>query len=146
MRLLIAAHYWLPHVGGVEFLAREQSRRLIERGHEVTAISSRIGDDRAVSYDDGFPVHKDAASNVLEERIRLPYPLFSPTVFSLASRLASESDVVLAHSHTFMSTIAAARAARVRDKPFVLFQNNPFIEYKFPLNVVQNAADATIGR
>ena len=26
MRILTAAHYWLPHVGGVEFEAREQSR------------------------------------------------------------------------------------------------------------------------
>ena len=146
MRVLTATHYWLPHVGGVEFEAREQSRRLVERGHEVTAISSRIGDDRALSYDDGFPVHKVAATNVLEERIRLPYPLFSPALFRLASRLARDVDVVLAHTHTFMSTIAAAHAARAQNKPFVLNQNNPYIEYKFPLNIVQRTADATIGR
>ena len=90
----------------------EQSRRLVERGHDVTVISSRIGDDRALSYDDGFPVHKVAASNVLEERIRLPYPLFSPKLFSLTSQLARDADVVVAHTHTFMSTIAAAHAAR----------------------------------
>jgi phosphatidylinositol alpha-1,6-mannosyltransferase len=45
-----------------------------------------------------------------------------------------------------MSTIAAAHAARAQKKPFVLIQNNPFIEYRFPLNVVQRAADATIAR
>jgi glycosyltransferase involved in cell wall biosynthesis len=146
MRVLTAAHYWLPHIGGVEFEAREQSRRLVARGHDVTVVSSRIGDDRALSYDDGFPVHKVAASNVLEERVRLPYPLFSPKLFSLMSRLARDVDVVVAHTHTFMSTIAAARAARAQKKPFVLIQNNPFIEYRFPLNVVQRTADATIGR
>ena len=146
MRVLTAAHYWLPHIGGVEFEAREQSRRLVARGHEVTVVSSRIGDDRALSYDDGFPVHKVPASNVLEERVRLPYPLFSPQLFSLTSRLARDVDVVLAHTHTFMSTIAAARAARAQKKPFVLVQNNPFIEYRFPLNVVQRVADATVGR
>jgi phosphatidylinositol alpha-1,6-mannosyltransferase len=146
MRVLTAAHYWLPHIGGVEFEAREQSRRLAERGHDVTAISSRIGDDRALSYDDGFPVHKVAATNLLEERIRLPYPLFSPKLFSLASQLARDADVVVAHTHTFVSTVAAARAARVQNKPFVLIQNNPFIEYRFPLNIVQRVADATIAR
>ena len=78
MRVLTAAHYWPPHAGGVEFEAREQSRRLVARGHEVTVVSSRIADDRALSFDDGFPVHKVAASNVLEERLRLPYPLYSP--------------------------------------------------------------------
>ena len=146
MRVLTAAHYWLPHVGGVEFEAREQSRRLVARGHDVTVVSSRIGDDRALSYDDGFPVHKVAASNVLEDRVRLPYPLFSPRLFSLTSRLARDADVVVAHTHTFMSTIAAARAARAHHKPFVLIQNNPFIEYRFPLNLVQRGADATIAR
>ena len=109
-------------------------------------MSSRIGDDRALSYDDGFPVHKVAASNVLEDRIRLPYPLFSPQLFSVMSRLARDADVVLAHTHTFMSTIAAARAARAAAVPFVLIQNNPFIEYRFPLDLVQRAADATIAR
>ena len=146
MRVLTAAHYWLPHVGGVEFEAREQSRRLVERGHDVTVVSSRIADDRALSFDDGFPVHKVAASNVLEDRIRLPYPLFSPTLFSVTARLARDADVVVAHTHTFMSTVAAARAARKHDKPFVLIQNNPFIEYRFPLNLVQRGADATIAR
>ena len=145
-RVLTAAHYWPPHVGGVEFEAREQSRRLVARGHDVTVVSSRIGDDRALSYDDGFPVHKVAASNVLEERVRLPYPLFSPKLFSLHPGLARDADVVVAHTHTFMSTIAAARAARRQTKPFVLIQNNPFIEYRFPLNLVQRTADATIAR
>ena len=146
MRVLTAAHYWPPHVGGVEFEAREQSRRLVARGHEVTVVSSRIADDRELSFDDGFPVHKVAASNVLEDRLRLPYPLYSPKLFALMSDLARDVDVVVAHTHTFMSTIAAARAARRHAKPFVLIQNNPYIDYRFPLNLVQRIADATIGR
>ena len=146
MRVLTAAHYWPPHVGGVEFEAREQSRRLVARGHDVTVLSSKIADDRAVSFDDGFPVYKVPASNLLEDRLRLPYPLYSPQVFSIASRLARDVDVVVAHTHTFMSTVAAARAARRHAKPFVLIQNNPYIEYRFPLDIVQNAADATIAK
>jgi len=146
MRILTAAHYWLPHIGGIEFEAREQSRRLAARGHEVTVVSSRIGDDRARSSDDGFPVHKVAASNVLEERLRLPYPLYSPKLFGVMSDLARDADVVLAHTHTFMPTVAASWAARRHNKPFVLIQNNPYIEYRFPLDLVQKGADTTIGR
>ena len=51
MRVLTAAHYWPPHVGGVEFEAREQSRRLVARGHQLTVVSSRIADDRPLSFD-----------------------------------------------------------------------------------------------
>jgi glycosyltransferase involved in cell wall biosynthesis len=146
MRVLMAVHYWPPHVGGVEFEAREQARHLVRRGHDVTVVSSRIGDDRAVSCDDGFVVHRVAASNVLEDRLRLPYPLYSPELFAVAMRLGRDSDVVVAHTHTFMTTVAAAHAARSLSKPLVLVQNNPYIEYRFPLNAVQTAADMTIGR
>lgn len=146
MRILMAAHYWPPHVGGVEFEAREQAKRLTARGHDVTVMSSRISDGRALSHDDGFPVHRVRATNVLEERLRLPYPLYSPSVFAVASRLAADADVVVAHTHTFMSTVAAAFAARRHGRPFVLIQNNPYIEYRFPLNLVQRAADLTLGR
>ena len=146
MRVLTAAHYWPPHVGGVEFEAREQSRRLVARGHDVIVVSSRIADNRPLSFDDGFPVHKVAASNVLEARLRLPYPIYSPRLFAVMTKLARDVDVVVAHTHTFMSTVAAARAARRNAKPFVLIQNNPYIEYRFPLDVVQRAADASIGR
>jgi glycosyltransferase involved in cell wall biosynthesis len=62
------------------------------------------------------------------------------------SQLARDADVVLAHTHTFMTTVAAARAARRNGKPFVLIQNNPYIEYRFPLDLVQKGADATIAR
>jgi glycosyltransferase involved in cell wall biosynthesis len=91
-------------------------------------------------------VHKVAASNVLEDRLRLPYPLYSPRLFGVVSDLARDADVVLAHTHTFMTTVAAARAARRNGKPFVLIQNNPYIEYRFPLDLVQKGADATIAR
>ncbi len=146
MRILTATHYWLPHIGGVEFEAHEQCCRLVARGHDVTVVSSRIADDRPLSFDDGFPVHKVAASNVLEDKLRLPYPLYSPKLFSVASELARDVDVVLAHTHTFMTTAAAAHGARRNRKPFVLIQNNPYIEYRFPLDLVQKTADATIAR
>ena len=146
MRILTAAHYWPPHVGGVEFEAREQSKRLVARGHDVIVVSSRIDDERPLSYDDGFPVHKIAASNVLEERLRLPYPLYSPQLFKTMERLAVDADVIVAHTHTFMTTLAAARAARATATPMVLVQHNPYIGYGFPLNIVQRAADASIGR
>ena len=111
MRVLTAAHYWPPHVGGVEFEAREQSRRLVARGHDVTVVSSRIADDRALSFDDGFPVHKVAASNVLEDRIRLPYPLYSPQLFSVMSDLAARRRRRgRAHAHVHEHDRGRARA------------------------------------
>ena len=116
MRVLTAAHYWPPHVGGVEFEAREQSRRLVARGHEVTVVSSRIADDRALSFDDGFPVHKVAASNVLEDRLRLPYPLYSPQLFTVMSRSrARRRRRRRAHAHLHEHDRRRARGAPARE-------------------------------
>jgi glycosyltransferase involved in cell wall biosynthesis len=143
----MATHCWLPHIGGLEIEAHEQSKGLAARGHDVVAITSQIGgDNRPLSHDDGFPLHRIAANNFFEERVHLPYPLFSPRLFSVMSRLARDADVVVAHTHTFMSTIAAAHAARRNAKPFVLIQNNPYIEYRLALDTVERIADATIGR
>ena len=125
---------------------RGQSRRLVARGHDVTVVSSRIADERPLSFDDGFPVHKVAASNVLEDRLRLPYPLYSPRLFSVMSGLAvRRRRRAGAHAHLHAHDRGGARRRR-HAKPFVLIQNNPYIEYRFPLDLVQKAADATIGR
>lgn len=146
MRILLAVHYWLPHLGGVELEARQQALLLRERGHDVSVITSRLAGDPAFELDEGIEVHRIRALNTLERRLRLPYPLFNPRLFGVARRLVATSDVVIAHTHTFLTTTAVARAARRLGVPFVLVQNNPYIEYPFPLSLVQNIADRTLGR
>lgn len=146
MRILFAVHYWLPHLGGVELEARQQALLLRDRGHEVTVLTSRLPGDRSYELDEGIAVHRVRALNTLETRLRLPYPLFLPRVFSLARRLVADSDVVIGHTHTFLSSVAVARAAEQLGVPFVLIQNNPYIDYPFPLSLVQRAADAVLGK
>jgi len=146
VRILFAVHYWLPHLGGVELEARTQARLLVERGHEVGVITSRLAGDPDTADDDGVTIHRVPANNFLERRFGLPYPVFSPQLLARTERLVDEADVVVGHTHTFLSTVAAARSARRTRTPFVLIQNNPYIEYPFPLDLVQRAADATLGR
>jgi len=146
VRILLAVHYWLPHLGGVELEARQQALLLRERGHQVSVITSRLDGDPEFELDEGIEVHRVRALNTLERRLGLPYPLFDPRVLGVARRLVAESDVVIGHTHTFLSTVAAARAAKRLGVPFVLIQNNPYIDYPFPLSLVQKAADITLGR
>jgi glycosyltransferase involved in cell wall biosynthesis len=40
--IAIVCHNFPPHVGGVEFVAYEQGRRLAERGHSVTVYTSEV--------------------------------------------------------------------------------------------------------
>lgn len=142
----MAVHYWLPHVGGVEHEAREQAVRLVARGHRVTVVTSAVRAPAGATLEDGVRVRRVPAWNLLESRFGLPYPLFSPVLANVMKEEARRTDVVFAHTHTFLSTLAAAHAARRAGVPFVLNQNNPYIDYPFPLNRVQDIADRTIGR
>lgn len=145
MRVLIITHYWSPHVGGVETVAWEQARRLTERGHRVTVVTSRLDGDPAVSESDGLTVHRVAALNALEG-VGIPYPLFSLRLLSLVSGLVQEQDVVLVHSHTFLGSVAGALMARRHRRPLVVLQHNPFVRYRLPWRLVERAADLTLGR
>jgi glycosyltransferase involved in cell wall biosynthesis len=146
MNILLATHYWLPHPGGIEYEALEQARRLARRGHKITVVTSAIGTDPPYSAQDGIELHRVPINNFLERKLGVPYPLFSPALFGKMNALAKQNDVIVAHSHTFMSSVAAAFAARRARKPFVAIQNNPHIQYPFPLNAVYAGADAVLGR
>ena len=111
MRILIATHYWRPHRGGVETVAWEQARRLVQRGHQVSVVTSKLAGDSSISEDDGFPVYRVTAANFLEAR-GIPYPIFSYRLLPLLARLVPAHDVVLVHSHTFLSSVAATWVAR----------------------------------
>src|SRR5262249_35327935 len=145
MRVLIATHYWHPHRGGVETVAREQARRLFRRGHQVSVVTSRLPGDLPRSQEDGFPVYRVPAVNTLES-LGVPYPIFSFRLLSLLRQLVPIQDVILVHSHTFLSSATGALMARRCERPLVLLQHNPFVQYHFPWNVVEHGADHLIGR
>lgn len=145
LRILIVAHYWSPHRGGVETVAREQALRLSQRGHQVSVLTSRLSGEPSCTQDAGILVHRVAATNVLEGR-GIPYPLFSPRLWAVLRRLVPAHDLVLAHSHTFVSSVAGALAARRYNRPLVVLQHNPFIRYRPPWNVVEHGADLMLGR
>ena len=145
MKLLVVTHYWPPHQGGVERLAWEQARRLARRGHSVTVVTSRLSGDPAVSRAAGLLVERVPASDLLGRR-GIPYPLFAPTLVSRLNRAARASDVVLVHSHGFMSSVVGTLMARALDRPVLLLQHNPFVRYRFPLTLAEHLHDALLGR
>ena len=42
LRVLLVAHYYPPHVGGIENVAAQQARALAARGAEVTVLTSAL--------------------------------------------------------------------------------------------------------
>lgn len=68
-------------------MAWEQARRLVQAGHEVTVVMSKLAGDESFSSREGIDVHRVAALNFLERR-SIPYPIFSPVLWTLLFRLA----------------------------------------------------------
>jgi glycosyltransferase involved in cell wall biosynthesis len=76
----------------------------------------------------------------------VPFPIFSPSLWSEVTRLVDAHDLVLAHSHLFLSSAAAVTAAHRVGKPSLVLQHNTYIQYSWPWSFLENAADKTLGR
>ena len=93
MRILFVSHYATPHIGGVETVIRSLRRELRRRGHEVRHVASNAShlSSEALGYDDEGVI-RVRALNVLENRLGVPYPIFSPRLgFVLAREIAEAS-------------------------------------------------------
>ena len=145
-RVLMVTHYWPPHVGGIETVAVEHARRLAERGWEVRVATSRLRGDPARARMGAVDVRRFPCANFPERVFNVPVPLMSPAMLTGLVREAGDADVVVAHGHVYLGTQFAAVAANRTGRPFVLVQHAPFIDYGPVLNVVERAADRTLGR
>ena len=143
-RVVVASHYAAPHVGGIETVVQAHAQGLAARGWDVTVCTSRLADDCEVESRDGFRVRRSRAWNVLERRLRVPVPLVSPV--QMWHMWRSRPDVVVAHGHTYLSSVYATVVALLRRCPLVVVQHSPWVEYPFVLNVVEAFADRTVGR
>jgi glycosyltransferase involved in cell wall biosynthesis len=145
VRILIATHYWRPHRGGIETVAFEQARRLVARNHVVTVLTSRLQGDAATQVEEGIEVRRIRAANLLEAR-GVPFPIFAPSLWLEMMRLVRAHDLVLAHSHLFLTSAAAVTAAHTVGKPSLVLQHNTYIEYSWPWSLLEDAADQSLGR
>jgi glycosyltransferase involved in cell wall biosynthesis len=142
-RLCIVTHTFLPHVGGIEKVVNEQSKRLRQRNFEPMVVTNRIGTPQKYSVD-GVPVE---CYESLNTGFRLGIPYSIPTVTSLPTFLKAvkSSKIVHAHGHPYLTSLVAAKLAKWYSKPFVLTQHNTFIEYDNLFDNVERLNDLAVG-
>ena len=145
-RILIVTHYWPPHTGGIETVAVEQARRLSERGWEVTVATSRLDGDRSREQCGSVAVRRFRCVNTLERALSVPVPLMSPSMLTFLMQEARRSDVIVSHGHVYLGALYLAVAARRAGRPLLVIQHSPFVDYGPTVNVLEKAADRTIGR
>ncbi len=153
MQILFVSHYATPHIGGVETVVRSLRRELRRRGHEVRHVASNAShlSSEALGYDDAGVI-RVAAVNALEEKLGVPYPIFSPRLARVLSHEIARADVVHAHGFLYMSSVLALLMARRRRRraagpAIVLTEHVGHVPYEAALlNQVEAGAISTIGR
>jgi glycosyltransferase involved in cell wall biosynthesis len=143
-RLCIVTHTFLPHVGGIEKVVYEQSKRLLQRNFEPTVVTSRIDTPKRYALD-GINVECYQSLNT-GFRLGIPYPI--PTIGSFGTFLTAvkSSKIVHAHGHPYLTSLIAGKLAKRYSKPFVLTQHNTFIEYDNAFDEVERINDLAVGK
>jgi glycosyltransferase involved in cell wall biosynthesis len=142
-RVCIVTHTFLPHVGGIEKVVYEESKRLMQKNYAPTVITNRIGTPKTYKVD-GIPVE---CYESLNTGFRLGIPYSIPTITSYPTFLKGirASKIVHAHGHPYLTSLVAAKLAKQYGKPMVLTQHNTFIEYNNLFNEVERLNDLAVG-
>jgi glycosyltransferase involved in cell wall biosynthesis len=114
MRILIALTYYRPHYSGLTIHAEREARALVQRGHQVTVLTSRFNKDLpAHEVRDGVEIVRPSVIAHVSKGVIMP----SMPVW--AWKLARQADVVHLHVPQLDAALIAL-FARLLGKPVVL--------------------------
>ena len=143
-RLCIVTHTFLPHVGGIEKVVYEQSKRLLQRNFELMVVTNRIDTQKSYVVD-GIPVECYESLNI-GFRLGIPYSIPTPASLGTFLKAVRSSRIVHAHGHPYLTSFIAAKLAKRYSKPFVLTQHNTFIQYDSMFDNVERLNDLAVGK
>lgn len=132
MRILTALTYYRPHYSGLTIYAEREARALVERGHQVTVLTSRFSPDlKAREICDGV--------QVIRPRVwfRVSKGVIMPGFLPQAWRLMRQADVVQLHVPQ-LDAAPIALLARLLAKPVVLTYH---CDLKLPKGLVHETAN-----
>ena len=114
MKILIVLTYYSPNISGLTIYAELLAKALVQRGHQVTVLTS--------CHEKNLPL-SEIIDNVKIIRapvlMKISKGVIMPTFGLLAAQLIKENDVVQLHLPQFDSAIVAS-VARLLNKPVVI--------------------------
>ncbi len=133
MKILIVSHCFHPFVGGLEEVAFQQAKNLVENGHEVQVITSNIGNNeklKKVEDLNGIKIYRVSATDFLYKNFDIPQPLFNPLeLYKALRKHVKEVDLVHIHDRFYMSSIFAIKISKTFNKPIILTIHVGKIDY-----------------
>ncbi len=142
--LCIVTHTFLPHVGGIEKVVNEQSKRLLKRNFSPVVVTNRIDTPKRYMVD-GVPVECYKSLNT-GFRLGIPYSIPTVPSFPTFLKAVKSSKIVHVHGHPYLTSLTAAKIAKLCSKPLVLTQHNTFIDYNNVFDHIERLNDLTVGK
>jgi glycosyltransferase involved in cell wall biosynthesis len=148
LRVLLVSANYKPSVGGIEQYVDNLAHGLAERGHSVTVATCRTDGGPEHEQDGEVTIVRIPATDVLDERLNVPYPLPNPfAAWRILRRATRDVDIVHAHDALYATSALSLGAARRAGVPSVLTQHVAFVpQRRRALDAAQHAAIATLGR
>jgi D-inositol-3-phosphate glycosyltransferase len=146
--VLLVAHHYPPHIGGLGLVVQKQAESLAENGYQVVVLTSRYGrvrdTDRGAT---GIQVIGVPCSHLLEKVFNIPFPLFSIGLIWRAWKQIRAAHVVHIHDVFYLSSWVAGVLAVLLHKPMLVTQHVAIVDHSSRLvMLVQRVVYATVGR
>lgn len=148
MKIVVIVHYFAPHIGGMEEVAKKQAESLVRAGHEVTVVTCRP-DNKSPLYEekDGYKIMRIPAWNIVENKFGVTFPIVSPLAVLTMMKFARWADLVHIHDVFYMSSHMATFGALIARKPIYVTQHVAMVDHPSPLVMaVQRMIYSTLGR
>ncbi|MFV0457796.1 MAG: glycosyltransferase family 4 protein [Actinomycetales bacterium] len=147
MRILIVSHYVAPHLGGIEMVVAQQAASLVARGHQVCVVSTRVPRDAPAheTTDAGYRIVRLPATNVVEDRTGVSFPIPSPASARTVARLVGEHDVVHVHDVFYLTSQWAVAACLRYRKPYYVTQHVALVAHPHPAVMAAQRAVYALG-
>ncbi|MFC1879598.1 glycosyltransferase family 4 protein, partial [Chloroflexota bacterium] len=132
MHILIALTYYRPHYSGLTIHAEREARALVERGHQVTVLTSR--------FDPALPANEvQDGVEIIRPRVWLHISkgVLMPSMPYWAWKLARKADMVHLHAPQF-DAAPIAILSRLIGKPVVLTYH---CDLRLPNGVIHTIAN-----
>lgn len=143
-KICVVTHLFLPHVGGIERVAYEQSKRLLGMGFKPFVLTSNVTRKKSYIFD-CIKVYCYPALKFGFGR-GIPYVIPKPHGYGMFLGCIRNSDLVHVHGHPYPSSYLAMKIAKRYSKPVVLTQHNTFIKYGGFWDFAEKLNDILIGR
>ena len=149
MKILIAIHYFPPHIGGMENVALKQAESLTRLGNDVTIFTCRHNRNLPLreTTPTGYEVKRFRSINFIETRLGMAFPIVSPINFFSIFKQIQSYDAIHVHDVFYMSSHLLGLAAIINKKPLFITQHVAIVDHpNVVVKHIQSLIYKTIGK